>query len=145
MKLWLAAALALTSFSGTTLLFAQSAYSLTYAAVDPGTRNVACDRDAQSVECARDTAIQECGPTGADGTCDLYAKYINPLIWFLSAVVGLAVTIGLIINGIKYSAAGGDPSQVANAKKGIKNAIVVLLAYLFLLSIMNWLVPGGIR
>ncbi|HEU5121661.1 MAG TPA: hypothetical protein VFT59_02355 [Candidatus Saccharimonadales bacterium] len=87
----------------------------------------------------------ECAPGGdKQGQCDLFQKYVNPIIWFLSAAVGLAVTIGIISGGIRYSASGGDPSQAAAAKKQIRNAIIALIAYLFLLAALNWLIPGGV-
>lgn len=76
--------------------------------------------------------------------CDLYVKYINPIIRMLSALVGVAAVIGLVIGGIRYSSSGGDPGQAAAAKKQIRNVIIALLAYLFLLAGLNWLVPGGV-
>ena len=79
-----------------------------------------------------------------DGSCNLYKKYINPLITFLSALVGIAVTIGLIIGGIRYSTAGSDTAQVTAARKQIKNSLVALIVFLFLGTLLNWLVPGGI-
>jgi len=74
--------------------------------------------------------------------CDLVAKYINPIIGFLSAAVGIAVTIGIISGGIRYAGAGDDPSKMNAAKKQIAGAIVALAAYIFLYLILKWLAPG---
>lgn len=89
----------------------------------------------------RDPAL-ECS-AGQDN-CDLYKKYINPIIWFLSAAVGLAVTIGIISGGLRYAAAGDDPQKVSAAKQQIRSAIIALLAFLFLFAALQWLIPGGV-
>jgi len=74
--------------------------------------------------------------------CDLIAKYINPIIGFLSAAVGIAVTIGIVSGGIRYAGAADDPSKMSAAKKQIAGAIVALVAYIFLYLILKWLAPG---
>src|ERR1700761_1036278 len=43
--------------------------------------------------------------------CDLVTKYIDPLVAFLSALVGVAVVTSIIIGGIQYSSSAGDPSK----------------------------------
>lgn len=73
--------------------------------------------------------------------CDLIGKYVNPMIGFLSAFVGIAVTIGIISGGIRYASSEGDPQKATAAKKQITTAIVALFAYLFLYLILRWLSP----
>lgn len=87
----------------------------------------------------------DCSPdaTGPN-SCNLFVKYINPITIFLSALVGIAVTIGIISGAIKYSMAGSEPGQVSAARKQIRNSLIALLAFLFLAAILNWLVPGGV-
>ncbi len=75
----------------------------------------------------------------------------NPLIHLitvginiLGAVVGVVVVIVIIIAGIQYASAGGNPNATSAAKKRILNAIIALVAYLFLFVILNWLLPGGL-
>lgn len=87
----------------------------------------------------------DCSPDaiGPD-SCNLFVKYINPITIFLSAFVGIAVTIGIISGAIKYSMAGSEPAQVAAARKQIRNSLIALIAFLFLAAIINWLVPGGV-
>lgn len=75
----------------------------------------------------------------------------NPIVGYtllainvLSAGVGVIVTIMIIIGGIQYSSAGGDPGKVKAAKSRITNAIIALIAYFFLYGFVQWLVPGGI-
>lgn len=75
---------------------------------------------------------------------DLFNKYINPLVAFLSTIAGLVIVISIIVGGVQYTAAGADPSKVAAAKHRITNAIIALLCLIFLFAFLQWLVPGGI-
>jgi hypothetical protein len=69
---------------------------------------------------------------------------VNMLINLFSVGVGLVVIIMIIIGGIRYAMAGGDPQAVAKAKSQIRNALIALVAYLFLFAALQWIVPGGI-
>jgi hypothetical protein len=77
-------------------------------------------------------------------SCNLIAKYINPLVRLLSALVGVAVTISIIVGGIQYGSSGGDPQRVTQAKNRIRNSVIALLAFMFLYAFLQFLVPGGI-
>jgi hypothetical protein len=76
--------------------------------------------------------------------CDLVNKYINPLIQLLSALVGVAVVASIIIGGIQYSSSAGDPQKASAAKARIRNAIVALVAFIFLYALLDFLMPGGL-
>jgi len=76
--------------------------------------------------------------------CILFKKYIIPAINFLTVGVGVIVTIMVIAGGIVYSSAGGDPKRVRTAKLMITNALLSLLAFIFLWAFLQWIVPGGI-
>lgn len=100
-------------------------------------KNKIAQADDPALTCSSDS-------TDTDTSCNLYKKYINPIIVFLSALVGVAVTIGIISGGIKYAMAGSEPGQLAAARKQIRNSLIALLAFLFLYAALNWLTPGGI-
>lgn len=74
----------------------------------------------------------------------IYSKYLNPFIVFLSGAVGVIVVVSIIIGAIQYSSAGGDAQKVASARNRIKNAILALIAFIFLRAILNWIIPNGI-
>lgn len=74
----------------------------------------------------------------------LFKSYINPIITFLSAAVGVVVVISIIYGSILYSSAGGDPQKVAAARARIRDSIIALIAFLFLWAFLQWLMPGGI-
>lgn len=87
--------------------------------------------------------------TNCSGPRDCISK--NPLIKslglvfdVLSAIVAMAVVGVIIYGGIRYSASGGDPNAVAQAKKIIANAILAFVGYIFLYAFLQWLVPGGL-
>lgn len=74
--------------------------------------------------------------------CDLVKKYVNPIINFLTALVGIAVTIGIISGGIRYASASDDPQKAGAAKKQISNAILALVTLLILYALVRWLTPN---
>ena len=84
------------------------------------------------------------GPCNNLTQCTLIYSYVDPLIDFLAALVGVAVVISIVIGGIQYSSSGGDPSKVSAAKSRIRNAIVALVTFLLLYAILNFLIPGGL-
>jgi len=80
-----------------------------------------------------------------NGTNCLVTKYINPAVKFMAAAAGVAVVLSIVIGGIQYSSAGGDPSKVGAARKRIQQAVIALLAFLFLMAFLNFIIPGGIN
>lgn len=86
-----------------------------------------------------------CCPKGSakNATTCLFAKYVNPVINLLSALVGIVVVIAIIIGGIQFSTSAGDPQKAAAGKKHIANALFGLLAYLLLYAFLQFIVPGG--
>lgn len=70
-------------------------------------------------------------------------RYLNPAIRFLAGIVGIVVTISIVIGGIEYASSGDDPQKVSKARNRIMNAIIALVAFLFLYAMFEWLIPGG--
>lgn len=97
-----------------------------------------------TIEKAADEAFGGCANGGDEATgCGIVEKYVNPLINFLAAAVGMVVTIMIIVGGIQYSSAGGDPAKVTAAKNKIMNALIAFAVFLSLYAILSWLIPGG--
>ncbi|HLG90755.1 MAG TPA: hypothetical protein VI336_01155 [Candidatus Saccharimonadales bacterium] len=69
---------------------------------------------------------------------------INVVVNFLSIGVGVVVIAMIIIGGIQYSIAGDNPQAVNAAKQRIINALIALVAYIFMFAFLQWLIPGGI-
>jgi hypothetical protein len=91
-----------------------------------------------------DTAVKELNKKKLDGGTCIIQRYVNPFIRFLTAVAGVAAVFSIVVGGIMYSSAGGDPSKVAAARSRIAQAVIAVLAFIFLLAFLNWVVPGGI-
>ncbi len=87
--------------------------------------------------------VDVCGTKGSE--CNKFIKtYINPAIRVLTALIGIAAVLAIIISGIQYSASADDPGMVTKAKERIFGVVVGLVTYAFLLAFLNYLVPGGI-
>jgi hypothetical protein len=78
-----------------------------------------------------------------NGDC-IIKSYINPAVKALTATAGVVAVVSLIIAGIQYSSAGGDPSKVGAAKARIGKTIGAFLAFIFLYVFLNYIVPGGV-
>lgn len=91
------------------------------------------------IKSGQDPAI-ECG----SDKCDFIGKYINPAINVFTAAFGLIAAGSIILGGIQYSTSEGDPQKAANAKKRILNTIIAVVAYIFLYTFLQFLVPGGL-
>lgn len=81
-------------------------------------------------------------PVTAQNCAVMY--YLLIFINALSALVGIVVVIMVAVGGVQYSAAKDNPQQAAQAKERIRNAILALVAYIFMVAFLQWLVPGGI-
>ena len=62
----------------------------------------------------------------------------------LSFGVGIAATGSIAYSAIRYAGARDNQSDVSLARERIRNVVIGLLLYGFLIAIANWLVPGGI-
>jgi hypothetical protein len=71
-------------------------------------------------------------------------KDIQSIVNFLSIGVGVIVIIMIIVGGVQYSLAGDSPDATGKAKARITNALIALVAYLFIFSFLQWIIPGGL-
>src|SRR5581483_528699 len=69
---------------------------------------------------------------------------IQMIVDFLSAGVGIIVTGVIIVGGIQYIMAGGNPNAVTAARQRITNGLIALVAFIFALAFLQWLIPGGV-
>jgi|SRR5579884_2862703 len=113
----------------------------TYAYTTPGSGGPAISGGASNPGAGYQDPAVKC--TNYDN-CDFIKKYINPFIDILSICFGLVAVISIIIGGINYSTSEGDPQKSSRAKSRIVNAIVAVVAYLFLYSFLQFIVPGGL-
>lgn len=111
----------------TIALFVLSLPAIVYAAPAPECQNT--ENQADLEKCIEGNKL-----------VDMLQNIVN----FLSAGVGVVVVIMIIIGGIQYITAGDNPSAVTAAKERIGNALLALVAFLFLFAFLQWLIPGGV-
>lgn len=114
--------------------------------------------NAQTIDQISQNDIKDTTSRNAAANCDGSSPdqlnqclHNNPLVSmltifinFLGVGVGVIVVIMVIVGGIQYTTAGGNPQAVSAARKRILNAIIALIAFLLLYSFLQWLVPGGL-
>jgi hypothetical protein len=70
--------------------------------------------------------------------------YLKNILKFMSAGVGLAVVGGIVFGGYMYITARANAGQVEKAKVVIINSVIGLILFIFMFSILQFLIPGGI-
>lgn len=71
-------------------------------------------------------------------------KDLQIIVDVMSAGVGVVVVAMIIIGGIQYSIAGDNPEKVKAARQRITNALIALVAFMFIFAFVQWLIPGGV-
>lgn len=73
--------------------------------------------------------------SGSNSTCTVsgpsVSDIINDVANLLSAVVGIAAVIMIVISGFRYVTAGGDPGKISGAKDALIYALVGLVIAAF--------------
>jgi Type IV secretion system pilin len=87
-------------------------------------------------------------PGGGSISCTdhggLIMNYLILLIQYISGLVALYVVLMIVIGGVQYISSAGNPGAISAAKNRITNAIIALVLFLMMFTIMNFIVPGGI-
>ena len=75
---------------------------------------------------------------------DCISNDIQTVINILSVVVGIVILGMVVFGGVRYSLSRSNPQEVQAAKGHLTNAIIALITYIFIYSLLQWIVPGGI-
>lgn len=139
-----------------TNLYALQVYGLAVAAPPPASLSTplgqaVCSKDKNGNEvknpdgsCKIPTDCEvEKGTDLNSGNCQILNRILQATN-ALSGIVAIVIVMMIVIGGIQYSSAGGDAQKVAGAKKRIYNAIFAFIAYIFMFSFLQWIVPGGV-
>ena len=62
----------------------------------------------------------------------------------LSTLIGIVAVGGLVYAAMLYASAHDNQSQISSAMTIIRNIVVGLIMYGFMLAIINWLIPGSV-
>ena len=79
------------------------------------------------------------------GDCnDCISKDIQIAANVLAIGVSLVITIMIVIAGLQYMTSRDNPQAIQAAKTKIINAVIALIAFVFIYAFLQWVVPGGI-
>jgi hypothetical protein len=70
--------------------------------------------------------------------------YIKAFLQYLSGLIGLVIVLLIVISGIEYITAYGDPGRIKSAKTRLTNALIGLFLFIFAFAILSFIIPGGI-
>ena len=82
--------------------------------------------------CSEDAGI---GPIGG------VLKFVMTI---LSVGVGIVAVGGVVYGSLLYASARDNGGQTEQAMTIIRNVVIGVLLYIFMITILNWLVPGGV-
>ena len=89
-----------------------------------------------------ETTIINCADDGKAGS-GIYI-ILRIILNILTMGIGILGTAGLIVAGIQYMSAKGDPSLILKAKNRILNIVIGLIGYSVMYGLLLWIIPGGI-
>ena len=94
-----------------------------------------------SVEVGGNRCVQNSENSLENNAIVVYLRY---LIQFLTAGVGLVITIMIVVGGFQYITAGENSQKVQAAKQKIFNAVLALILFILMYALLNYLVPVDI-
>ena len=102
------------------------------------------------------TDAEECGgarlvffPADSIAGCDeegtpAIGGILKFVMTILSVGVGIVAVGGVVYGSLLYAGARDDGGQTEQAMTIIRNVVIGVLLYIFMITILNWLVPGGV-
>lgn len=71
-------------------------------------------------------------------------EILNLVLATLTAGAVVLATGSIVVAGFLYMTARDNASQVQKAKTMIFNTVIGIIAYTFMWTILEWLIPGGV-
>ena len=115
--------------------FTEGTTNTSTSSVPSSSSNATGIADAVEADCTADSL-------NADN-CQIIS-YIVVVINVLSAIAGMAIIASVMIAGYQYMTARDNSGQIMKAKLRIVWALVALALFIFMYSLLNFLVPGGV-
>lgn len=72
------------------------------------------------------------------------ASVLKIALFILTIIVGIAAVGAIVYAAVLYSAGEDNSSRTSDAKNLIRNVVIGLFVYGFMVAIINWLIPGGV-
>lgn len=77
-------------------------------------------------------------------TRDPIVKDLNLIINVLAGLVAVVSIAMIVLGGIQYSIARNNPQEIGAARGRIINAVIAMIAFMFLWALLQYLIPGGV-
>ena len=87
-----------------------------------------------------ETNIVKCEGEGLAAAGNL----LQQVVLILTGAVGILAVGAVVAGGILYSMSAGSPDKIQKAKTIWTNTVIGIAIYAFLVSITNFLIPGGV-
>ena len=110
----------------------------------PGQNNTNTPKpgDSTGTQCGEaETVLIECGE---EQGVTAIGNVLKIIVSVLTVLIGIAATGGIAWASVLYAKAEDNSSNVSEAKVLIRNVVIGIILYGFLIAIVNWLVPGGV-
>ena len=106
-----------------------------------GTSGVDPDNNNTGTKCGEATTVLiNCDGEGVTAL----GNVLKIAIVVLTTIIGIAAVGGVAWASILYAKAEDNQGNVSEAKTIIRNIVIGILLYGFMIAIINWLVPGGV-
>lgn len=69
---------------------------------------------------------------------------LNLILTVVTTGVGIAAVGSIAFAGVLYMTAANNAQQVSKAKTMITNTVLGIVAYIFMWSFLQWIIPGGL-
>ena len=93
------------------------------------------------------TSIIDCkDSSGKDAKTGEEAIYniLGVVIKIMTGVIGLVAVAAVVYGAILYGSASDNPENIKKAKEIWTNVVIGLIAFAFMVSILNFIIPGGV-
>ena len=94
-----------------------------------------------------ETSIIDCkDSSGKDAKTGEEAIYniLGMVIKIMTGVIGLVAVAAVVYGAILYGSASDNPENIKKAKGIWTNVVIGLIAFAFMVSILNFIIPGGV-
>jgi hypothetical protein len=102
---------------------------------------------ASSIGASKNAVCAGAGLAG--GTCngtsanDDLSGVVKTVITILSAIVGIAAVVMIIISGLRFVSSGGDSNKVSSAKNGLIYALMGLIVAAFAQILVHFVISNA--
>lgn len=88
------------------------------------------------------TQLIACNKSGKGETT--IGDLIKIVVSVMTVIIGIVATGGLAYAALLYASAQDNQNKVSESITIIRNIVIGILLYGFMVAIVNWLIPGGV-